>query len=119
MHTSVHTLNPVSHSHLPLQHTHTQNVSHIHDVELHYSSSVISAVMLRSYCSLAMLNCPWTTQPASWLIQTGRNDGKREETKREKRATVEIELERRQEVKLGTQRIPRKKKGARDQRTEK
>lgn len=28
-----------------------------------YSSRVISAVMLRSHCSLAMLNCAWMAQP--------------------------------------------------------
>lgn len=37
-------------------------VSPLRDVESCYSSSVFSAVMLRSYCSLAMLNCPSTTQ---------------------------------------------------------
>lgn len=106
----MHTLSPVSHSHLPLQHTHTQNVSHIHDVELHYSSSVISAVMLRSYCSLAMLNCPWTTQPASWLIQTGRNDGKKRGDKEGEAGYSGDGAWEETGSEAGTQRIPRKKK---------
>lgn len=59
---------PSQHTHLSTKHTHVQNVhvcvcvSPLRDVELCYSSSVFSAVMLQSYCSLAMLNCPSTTQ---------------------------------------------------------
>ena len=70
-----------------LSHTHTHTHTFLHNVELHYSSSVISAVTLRSYCSLAMLSCPWTTKPhtACQLAHTdGEKEGRRKETKRKK-----------------------------------
>lgn len=38
-------------------------VFHMHNVTPRYSSSVISAVTLRSHCSLAMLSCAWMAQP--------------------------------------------------------
>lgn len=91
---------PSQHTHLSTKHTHVQNVhvcvcvSPLRDVELCYSSSVFSAVMLRSYCSLAMLNCPGTTQTHTgcqlapsdmekqwWKGETGYcRDSAREET---------------------------------------
>lgn len=52
----------------------------IHSVELHYSSSAISAVALRSYCSLAMLNCPRTTQPHTFC-HLAHSDGEKQRYK--------------------------------------
>lgn len=86
-----------------LPNTHVQNVhvrvcvSPLRDVESCYSSRVFSAVMLRSYCSLAMLNCPSTTQTHTgcqlapsdmekqwWKGETGYcRDSAREETESE------------------------------------
>lgn len=92
VHMHAYTPTPITYSPLPLQHAHTHIHILPHNVELHYTSSVISAVMLRSYCSLAMLSCPWTTQPhiACQLAHTDRekkkgNDGKSKKKKKRKR----------------------------------
>lgn len=73
-------------------------------------SSLISAAKRRSHCSLAMLNCPWMAQPhAAFQLahsdSEGRGQEKKEETKWENQATVGMEPERRQGVKLGSREV--------------
>lgn len=61
-----------------------------------YSSRVISAVMLRSHCSLAMLNCAWMAQPHA-VFQLAHSDiaprgamaGKKKKKKNPSRDKVE------------------------------
>lgn len=57
---------------------------HMHSVQPHYSSSVISAVMLRSHCSLAMLNCPWMAQPHA-AFQLAHSDSEEQWQKKKKK----------------------------------
>lgn len=109
-------------SHTPTflaRHTYTECVCISHTqcgAALLQQSNLLSDAVILLQFSHAQLPLD---QPASWLIQTRRNDGKREETKREKQATVDIEFERRPGVKLGHEEAQERKKaqGIRRQRT--
>lgn len=68
-------------------------------------SSVSSAAKPRSHCSLAMLNCPWMAQPhAAFQLAHSDSEGRGQKKRREweNQATVGMEPERRQGVKLGS-----------------
>lgn len=48
-------------------------------------SSVISAAKPRSYCSLAMLNCPWMAQPhAAFQLAHSDSEGRGQKKRRDK-----------------------------------
>lgn len=65
-------------------------VFHMHNVQPRYSSSVISAVTLRSHCSLAMLNCTWMAQPHA-AFQLAHSDSEEQWRGGEKKSGDKVE----------------------------